>query len=670
MRESKASVEDNAEPSDYKESYHQLQVQVQQQQQKDSSHMKGSKQSPTKNGDGRTSKERDRDRQREHEKEAEKEKERLREREIKAFREFSKDLPFKQPSMPQIRRVAGSSYLPSSDFDIDENASHLPIPNILSNGANSNSNSNSSGNHVGSSNGSSNSNNDGNSGPSSGTYFNTGTSTGGHVSLGPLGDTGIRLRGGLTGIPGPGPAPLAMSTGRPQIPSIEGRSAAVQGNSNSNSSGGMNANAYTDMSTSQGQGTGYHGSSSSTDNGNNVVNSSNSSSNSSSSSRSSSHMNLNLNGSNSLGGSSSSSTLIIPGIPHRHQPQPLGNIPVQHSASNITTHNQGLVQGQNSSSNKYRDNPLSGSNNAYAAPIGALTITTAIATATAIASASSTLSCHSILGQNTELTSSSAFDDDIRHSGGSSSSATHANTMVPGEHTFNAHTRLNSRGSLFDVRSDASYFSESDSTNYSTINSTMSTVMGVSTGSTRTGDINAITSLMNMNGFTSSAASSHMGSASVSATSTLTMNLNSLNIRDRGAVGQSLLDPLDALHYSQLPLQTLPQIRDGTSNDMMTADSKTSTGTYSNGNGVSNTGGDGAPSLHGIGGIQGSKQHTRLRDHKHGTGTRNGKGKSSARSNQVTSNPHNHIQSQHQHSTRTLTHMQEKGTGGGAPKFR
>ena len=640
MRESKASAEDNAEPSDYKESYHQLQQQ--QQQQKDSSHINGSKQSPTSNGDGRTSKERDRDRQREREKEAEKEKERLREREIRAFREFSKDLPFKQSSMPQIRRVAGSSYLPSSDFDVDENASHLPIPNILSNGANSNSSSNSSSNgkHVGSSNSSGSGNNDVNNGPSSGTYYNTGI--GGHVSLGPLGDTGIRLRGGLTGVPGP--APLAMSTGRPQIPSIECRSAAVQGSS----SGVMNA--HTD--TSQGQG--YHGSSSSTDNGNNVVNSSNSSS----SSRSSSH--LNLNGSNNLGGSSS--TLNIPGVPYRHQQQPLGNIPVQHSASNLITLSQSEGQGQNNSNNKYRDNPLSANSNAYTAPMGPLTITTATA------SASSTLSCHSILGQNTELTSSSAFDDDIRHSGASSSSATHANTMAPGEHSFNAHNRLNSKGSLFDVRSDASFFSESDSTNYSTINSTMSTVMGVSTGSTRTGDMNAISSLMNMNGFTSSAASSHMGSASVSATSTLTMNLNSLNIRDRGAAGQSLLDPLDALHYSQLPLQTLPQIRDGSNNDMMTADSKTSTGTetHSNGNGVSNTLGDGAPSLHGLGGIQGSKQHTRSRDHKHGT--RNGKGKSSARSNQVTSNPH--IQSQHQHSTRTLTHMQDKGTGGGAPKFR
>ena len=650
MRESKASAEDKVVPSDYKESCHQLQMQ------KDSLHIKGSKQSPNKNGDGRTSKERDRDRQREHEKEAEKEKERLREREIRAFREFSKDLPFKQPTMPQIRRVAGSSYLPSSDFDIDENASHLPIPNILSNGLNSSSNSsnNSSSNcnHVGSSNGSGDGNNDGNNGPSSGTYYNTGT--GGHMSLGPLGDTGIRLRGGLTGAPGP--ASLAMSTGRPQIPSIECRSAALQGNSG----GGMNA--HPDTTTSQGQGQGYHGSSSSTDNGNNVVNSSNSnsSSNSSSSSRSSSH--LNLNGSNSLSGSSS--TLNIPGVPYRHQPQPLGNIPVQHSASNLSTQSQSQGQGQNSSNNKYRDNPLSGSNNAYTAPIGPLTITTATATA----SASSTLSCHSILGQNTELTSSSAFDDDIRHSGASSSSATHANTMAPGEHSFNAHNRLNSKGSLFDVRSDASFFSESDSTNYSTINSTMSTVMGVSTGSTRTGDMNAISSLMNMNGFISSAASSHMGSASVSATSTLTMNLNTLNIRDRGAAGQSLLDPLDALHYSQLPLQTLPQIRDGNSNDMMTADSKTSTGTgtHLNGNGVSNTCGDGAPSLHGLGGIQGSKQHTRSRDHKHGT--RNGKGKSSARSNQITSNPH--IQSQHQHSTRALTHMQDKGTGGGAPKFR
>ena len=142
-------------------------------------------------------------------------------------------------------------------------------------------------------------------------------------------------------------------------------------------------------------------------------------------------------------------------------------------------------------------------------------------------------------------------------------------------------------------------------------------------------------------------------------------------IADRGAAVQSLLDPLDAMHYGHFPLQTLPQIRD--SNDMMAADSKTSSGahTHTMGVGVGNAG-DGQSSGHGLGlglglgGIQSTKQHTRSKDHK--LGTRNGKGKSSVRSTQPHS--HSHTQSQHPHTSRNLNQMQDKGKGGGTPKFR
>ena len=654
VRESKATAEDAATAaagSDYKESPLHLQTQAQAQH-RDSSHIKSSKQSPTQNADTRASRERDRDRQREFEKEAEKEKERLREREIRAFREFSKDLPFKQPLVPQIRRVAGSSYLPSPDFDADENASHLPIPNILSNGMNTNNNSSSS---SSSSNSSSNSNhasssgggNDGTNGAGSGAYFNAG-----HVSLGPLGDTGIRLRGGLHGNGVPGPAPLAMNTGRPQFPSIESRSSAMQGSYSG--SGSMNASASANTNMSQG----YHASSSTTENGINGMNNSNSNGNSSSNagtydSSSSSRSNSNMNA------NSSSSGLSAPGVSYRQQPQPLGHIPVQHSASNMIIH----AQGQGNSNSKYRDNPLSSSSAAmsFTAPTSAITVTTA----------TSSSGSHSVLGQNTELTSSGAFDDGSRHLKGlgPSGTATHANVIIPGpgEGSSYTHTRLNSRGSLFDQRSDASFYSESDSTNYSTINSTMSTVMGVSTGSNRTGDMNTIASLMNMGGLPCSALSSNGGSGNGSASNTLTMNLNAFSIRDRGAAVQSLLDPLDAMHYGQCPLQTLPQIRD--SNDMMAADSKTSSGarTHTLGVGVGNAGdGHGLGLGLGLGGIQSSKQHTRSKDHKHGT--KNGKGKSSVRSTQ----PHSHslTQSQHPHASRNLNQMQDKGIGGGAPKFR
>ena len=175
----------------------------------------------------KSSRERERDRQKEFEKEAEREKERLREKEIKAFREFSTLLPFKQSTVQQPRRLPGSSYLNTPDLDpIDD---HL-VPSSSSNSNNvHNSNYNSTPNNNNNSN--NNNNNSGNN------INNGGTGSGfypvvGHINLGPLGETNLasnlihntggRLRHSLGTSGVPSSTPLGISSiNRPQIPSIQ-----------------------------------------------------------------------------------------------------------------------------------------------------------------------------------------------------------------------------------------------------------------------------------------------------------------------------------------------------------------------------------------------------------------------------------------------------------------
>ena len=214
IKESKATGEEIGLNSDSKDSYHgtahsnsnssSIASNQQCTQHKEPSHNKNSSKSQHKGSDGKSSKEKERDRIREFEREAEKEKERQREKEIRAFREFSKELPFKHQSGPQPRRIAGSSYLQSPDYDAEDHPAHLPIPNIHSNNLSN--------------------------GLNNAFHYNAG-----HVNLGPLGDTSSRLRGPLAPPGAPGPIPLGINTGRPQIPSIQVQGPSQNSNLSSNS---------------------------------------------------------------------------------------------------------------------------------------------------------------------------------------------------------------------------------------------------------------------------------------------------------------------------------------------------------------------------------------------------------------------------------------------------
>ena len=171
----------------------------------------------------KSNRERDKDRQKEFEKEAEREKERLREKEIKAFREFSTLLPFKQNTAQQPRRLPGSSYLNTPDLDpIDDHlvpSSSSNNNNIHNGNYNNNPNNNSTNMNMNM--------NMNNGGTGQGLY-----SVGGHVNLGPLGEnslasnlihnTGGRLRNNLGASGVSASTPLGInSINRPQIPSIQ-----------------------------------------------------------------------------------------------------------------------------------------------------------------------------------------------------------------------------------------------------------------------------------------------------------------------------------------------------------------------------------------------------------------------------------------------------------------